>query len=125
MTARLTDAEKRALHEGVCPRHRDSVPGVIVCGPCEVAGDEAVERIIAAHRAAEREAVLAEVERRIVNTHTALGRGQFVRGYDMAQRDAARIVTDLRTTGNEPELLETVAATWRDAYDAARGGDES
>lgn len=45
--AALTDDERKALHDGVCPNHRDIVPGVYVCGPCERAGDAAVERILA------------------------------------------------------------------------------
>src|SRR5689334_2904230 len=49
----LTEEERRILHDGVCRQHRDTVPGVYVCKPCEYAGDEAVERILAARLAAQ------------------------------------------------------------------------
>ncbi|HTW17055.1 MAG TPA: hypothetical protein VMF51_18135 [Nocardioides sp.] len=55
MTARLkvtlTAQERRQLHAGVCGRHADTVPGVYVCGPCESAGDRAVEEIVASRLA--------------------------------------------------------------------------
>lgn len=49
---RLTAAEREALHQGVCSRHRDDTPGVYVCGLCERAGDAAVEAILSARLAA-------------------------------------------------------------------------
>lgn len=48
MSASLTHRERQELHAGVCPAHRDAAPGVYVCGPCERAGDEVVEAIVAA-----------------------------------------------------------------------------
>lgn len=53
----LTDTEREALHQGACSRHRDDVPGVLVCGPCERAGDAAVEAILTARLAAQREQI--------------------------------------------------------------------
>ena len=58
----LTDAERELLHEGVCTRHRDTTPGVYVCGPCESAGDAAVETLITARVAAERERIAQAIE---------------------------------------------------------------
>jgi hypothetical protein len=58
----LSDEERRMLHEGVCPRHRDDVPGVYVCGPCERAGDAAVERIVARHVEAVRADLVGRIE---------------------------------------------------------------
>lgn len=56
----LTEDERAVLHAGVCPRHRDTAPGVYVCQPCEAAGDAAVERILAARTREAVEAALTE-----------------------------------------------------------------
>lgn len=47
----LTDRDRIELHAAVCPRHRDTAPGVFVCGLCESMGDVTVEAIVARHRA--------------------------------------------------------------------------
>ena len=59
---------------------------------------------LAAHsaqvRANERRTVLGEAAHKIERTHTALGKGQYVKGYDAGQRDAAREVRGMAEGGD-------------------------
>ena len=84
----LTDEERRQLHDGVCPRHRDYVPGVYVCKPCERAGDVAVEAIVGMLR--HTEALTREL-RRAERRSTRMSRRLTVRTRRRLGRAADRL----------------------------------